>query len=109
MLQRGRCGETFVASHFQLKFQIFPELRTPSLDLRLHSLDDAFIADAVLDPASTVIVEIQENGHAAIDSFREAGLVRLTRIELLPEIDEFSVDRGINELVCHRRDLRDRV
>jgi len=90
LLQRGRCEETFVASRFQLRFQIFPELRTPSLDLRLHSLDDALIADAVLHPASTPIVEIQENGHAAIDSPREAGLVRLTRIELLPEIEEFS-------------------
>jgi hypothetical protein len=51
-----------VASRFQLKFQIFAELRTPSPDLRLHSPDDALVADGVLGPVFTVIVEIQQNG-----------------------------------------------
>jgi len=67
---------------------MFPEFRTAALDLRPHSVDDLLIAHAILDPASTIVVEIQQNGHAAIDSFRETGLVRLARIELLPETDE---------------------
>ena len=83
-LRIGRRKEAFAAPRFQLRLQIFPQLRTTTLDLRAHPLDDPLVAHPVLQPASASVGEVQKDGHAAIDGLGKASLIRFSRIKLFP-------------------------
>src|SRR5277367_5146980 len=80
----GRRKEALATPRFQLGFQIFPQLRTSTLNLRTYPFDHPLISHSIFPPAYTFAVEVQEDGHAAIDSHGKTSLIGGSRIKLFP-------------------------
>src|ERR1700721_2771460 len=70
---RGRRKEPFAATFFQFSLHVGPEFSTAVVDLWADSSDDALISHTVLQPASSLIAQAQQDRHASVDGFCETG------------------------------------
>jgi len=74
----------FASRFLQIRLHVAPELRTADLDLWADSSDDALISHTVLQPASALVAQVQQDQHASVDGFCETRFRSSAPIKLFP-------------------------
>jgi hypothetical protein len=82
---RGRRKESSAATFFQFRLHISPEFTTAVLDLWADSSDDALISHTVLQSASALIAQVQQDRHASVVFSR--------RLDLTQDSLDFAISR----------------
>jgi hypothetical protein len=65
--------EAFAARFSQFRLHVGPEFRTAVLDLWADSSDEALISHTDLQPASALIAQDRQEGHASVEGSCETG------------------------------------
>src|SRR5215467_13219522 len=73
----------------QFDFEILPKCRASRLNLPADSLDHPLVADPVLTPALSVVVQVLKHRHRPVHSIRKLRINRLPRLKFLPKFHEF--------------------
>ena len=89
----------FASLFLQIRLHVAPELRTADLDLWADSSDDALISHTVLQSASALIAQVQQDRHASVVFSRRLDLTQ-DSLEFVDLKDESNDVRDTLSVAC---------